>query len=212
MTSKMKILDAAIEVFAEKGKHGITMEEIGAKAGINKAMVYYYYTSKDILYFEVLVDILRNRVAEFENIQIRDKESDDHIAAIERLIRHYFSVSNQDYNRSRIMQEAIVSYPQKLMKALEIVTGEFKNANCFQDEFLSILRKGIGDSTFRNINPEHTFISIIGMSSIYSLMGKAISETFLGLPVGDEGAFLEKRENAIIDLVLYGICSRGDRH
>ncbi len=210
MTSKMKILNAAIKVFAEKGKHGATMDEIGAAAGINKAMVYYYYTSKDILYYEVLVDILKNQLTEIESIQMRDKKPANYIAAIEQVIRHFFSSFNQDFNRSKIMLEAVVNYPQELMKAIDFITREFKYAGLFQNEFLSILRKGIKDSTFRNINPEHVFISIIGMSIIYSLMGKPIAETFLNLPVDNEKAFLKKRENTIIDLVLYGICTRED--
>ena len=58
MKSRDKILQAAIPVFAGKGRHGAHMEEIAAHARINKAMIYYIFHSKDELYFEVLKHIL----------------------------------------------------------------------------------------------------------------------------------------------------------
>ncbi|MCK4966429.1 helix-turn-helix transcriptional regulator, partial [bacterium] len=38
--TKEKIIQAAVEVFAEKGKHGARMEEIAGRAGVNKSMLY----------------------------------------------------------------------------------------------------------------------------------------------------------------------------
>ncbi len=58
METKAKIISAAIEVFAVKGKHGARMEEIAEKANVNKALLYYYYTSKDLLFKEVLKNII----------------------------------------------------------------------------------------------------------------------------------------------------------
>lgn len=44
------ILNAARKVFIEKGKQGARMQEIADEAGINKALVHYYFRSKDRLF------------------------------------------------------------------------------------------------------------------------------------------------------------------
>ena len=45
-----KILDAAKKVFTKKGMYGARMQEIADEAGINKALLHYYFRSKDKLF------------------------------------------------------------------------------------------------------------------------------------------------------------------
>jgi TetR/AcrR family transcriptional regulator len=45
-----KIFDAATEVFIEKGMDGARMQDIANHAGINKALLHYYYRTKDHLF------------------------------------------------------------------------------------------------------------------------------------------------------------------
>src|SRR5205823_7998720 len=45
-----QMLDAAVAVFAERGYHGASMDEIAAGAGVTKPMVYSYFGSKEDLY------------------------------------------------------------------------------------------------------------------------------------------------------------------
>ena len=52
--TEQAIFDAALRVFAEKGRDGARMQEIADQAGINKAMLHYYYRTKDRLYEAVL--------------------------------------------------------------------------------------------------------------------------------------------------------------
>ena len=51
--TEAKIIQAATEVFLEKGKDGARMQEIAQKANINKALLHYYFRSKDKLYEKV---------------------------------------------------------------------------------------------------------------------------------------------------------------
>jgi len=55
--SKYKILKAARKVFAEKGYDGARVDEIAREAGINKAMLYYYFSSKENILREVIINI-----------------------------------------------------------------------------------------------------------------------------------------------------------
>jgi TetR/AcrR family transcriptional regulator len=64
--TKATILDAALKEFAELGLAGARMDEIARVAGVNKALLYYYFESKEHLYegvieqmFVMMTDALR---------------------------------------------------------------------------------------------------------------------------------------------------------
>lgn len=50
-----RILKAALEVFAEKGFSAATMDDIAARAGVNKAMLYYYLGDKQTLFSQAVL-------------------------------------------------------------------------------------------------------------------------------------------------------------
>jgi AcrR family transcriptional regulator len=52
--TKAKLLDAALDEFAEFGIAGARVDRIAAKAGCNKAMIYAYFGSKEGLFDELL--------------------------------------------------------------------------------------------------------------------------------------------------------------
>ena len=53
-----KILDAATNVFIKKGMDGARMQEIADEAGINKALLHYYFRSKDKLFDAIFSKIV----------------------------------------------------------------------------------------------------------------------------------------------------------
>ncbi len=55
-----KIINAARAVFAEKGYSGTHVDEIAARAGVNKATLYYQIGDKDTLYANVIHRVLGN--------------------------------------------------------------------------------------------------------------------------------------------------------
>jgi len=52
--TQQKILDAATEVFSEKGFYGARVDEIANRAKVNKAMLYYYFENKEKLLEELI--------------------------------------------------------------------------------------------------------------------------------------------------------------
>jgi len=57
-STKEKIVEAAKQVFIRKGMDGARMQEIADEAGINKALLHYYFHSKDQLFREVFYGLL----------------------------------------------------------------------------------------------------------------------------------------------------------
>jgi len=73
-----KIFDAATEVFIEKGMDGARMQDIANHAGINKALLHYYYRTKDHLFNAVFEKIAGKMFAKFapvfdENLTLEEK-------------------------------------------------------------------------------------------------------------------------------------------
>jgi TetR/AcrR family transcriptional regulator len=56
--SKASILNAAISEFASRGPAGTRVEEIAARAGVNKSLIYQYFGSKNELYTEALTSVI----------------------------------------------------------------------------------------------------------------------------------------------------------
>ncbi|MCB9893728.1 MAG: TetR/AcrR family transcriptional regulator [Planctomycetes bacterium] len=56
--TKASILQAAIAEFAQRGPAGTRVDEIAARAGVNKSLIYQYFGSKQELYAEALNSVL----------------------------------------------------------------------------------------------------------------------------------------------------------
>ena len=65
--ARERILDAAEAVFAEKGFDGARVHEIARAAGVNKALIYYYFEGK-----AQLLDALMERIGE-ENQSVKEQ-------------------------------------------------------------------------------------------------------------------------------------------
>jgi len=205
MDSRDKIITAAIEVFAEKGKYGTHMEEIAAKAEINKAMLYYYYTSKDNLFQEVLQRILRTTTEQIiHNLNQGSTTNKNAVEKISQFVTTHFEVLAQNPNFAKIVLDALAGDSKDVQLAMEVIK---KDTEMLFPKLLALIEEAISERVFRKIDPLQVFISIIGMNLIY-FIGKPIAQTLLDFRVEDEQKFLSDRKDSIIDLLLFGIMSR----
>jgi len=76
--TREKILKAATKLFARKGFDGARVDEIAKKAGVNKALIYYYFKSKEEILEEImkvfLEESLRRKQKMLERPEQMDKE------------------------------------------------------------------------------------------------------------------------------------------
>jgi len=70
--TKEKIFMAASEIFEEKGYSGARMQEIADRAGINKALLHYYFRSKDQLFKAVFIVLLKKMFEKITSILRED--------------------------------------------------------------------------------------------------------------------------------------------
>lgn len=92
--TRKKILEAADEIFANKGLAGARVDEIAKMAGVNKRMIYAYFESKENLYVTVL-KIVYSRLAELEKTIDSLASPED---AVRKFIQGYFKFLNDNPN------------------------------------------------------------------------------------------------------------------
>jgi AcrR family transcriptional regulator len=79
-STEAKILEAAKKVFMEQGLYGARMQDIANKAGINKALLHYYFRSKERLFDEVFGGALTKY---FQNMEVLNDAS---LSVIDRVV------------------------------------------------------------------------------------------------------------------------------
>ena len=65
--TRNEILDAAAQIFSQKGYHGTSMQDIALAVNLQKASLYHHVSSKQEILFDLLnrgLDILISRVEE----------------------------------------------------------------------------------------------------------------------------------------------------
>ncbi|MBB6214203.1 AcrR family transcriptional regulator [Anaerosolibacter carboniphilus] len=71
--SKQRILDAALDVFYEVGFEGARVDDIAKRAQVNKALIYYYFKSKE----ELLTELININIDEMLLMKSQVLESND---------------------------------------------------------------------------------------------------------------------------------------
>lgn len=206
MDNRTKIIDAAIEVFANKGKYGARMEEIAARAEINKAMLYYYFSSKNNLFYEalrtILARIFKEINRELEKADLNDKNPTE---KIDRLARLHFKSFSRHLSYPKLVMNALINDSENLQKIfLQATEGAVFEENNIYDR---VFKEGVSQNMFRNIDYIQLMISVIGMNIIYC-WAKPIAEVMFNLNVCNEEEFMKLRENSVVDLILNGILKK----
>ncbi len=203
MTSRERILNAAIPVFARKGRHGAHMEEIAALAHINKAMIYYIFHNKDDLYLEVLKFVLakaRESLAFATYEDIKNEKSYEEV--ISNYISRQLSFFLENMNYTKIMIDAMSNGAEEIAVTMKYIK-ELERDNNTTIIFKSFIEKGKSEKRIRDIDTDQLVISMVGMVIIYFL-SHSITEVF-EIEVIDEAQFMEERKRSVIDLIMNGI-------
>lgn len=192
-TTKDQILDAAYEIFMRKGVNGAGIKEIAGRAGVNKAMIYYYFDSKEDLFIEVFrqaveesglktVAILEGRTPLFEKIHLY----------IDTFIENLLEAPQI----SGFVMNELNRYPELLT---EILLSEMKFDS-------TKLNEQLGEAADRyeiaRIDSRQLLVNIISLC-----MGPVINSSYysgiLGIDSREEyNDFLKERKGIIYDMTI----------
>ena len=201
--TREKIMMTAYEVFVEKGFAGARTQEIADRAGVNKAMLHYYFGNKENLYAETIIATLGKLFAEirpaFDDSGFSDEDR------LRRFVTGYVDFISANPGVPRLLVQDILSGNSKLPGLFETAFERVGVTRTFP--MVAVLEKGIERGTFRPLSIQHTLISIIGMSLFY-FIGKPIVDRVLEVDDADTTGFLEARKENIVEILLHGILTR----
>ncbi|MFM7734829.1 MAG: TetR/AcrR family transcriptional regulator [Alphaproteobacteria bacterium] len=108
--TKERILEAAEEVFAERGFEGASTREIAAKAQVNISSLHYHWASKDALYIAIVTRVLESLRERVRQSFVADGEGLDARQLIERSMGGVFDFFADNPHSARILLRRIVDF------------------------------------------------------------------------------------------------------
>ncbi len=193
-----KILQTATQVFLERGKQGARMQEIADRAGINKALLHYYFRSKERLYAEVF----RREIHAFLNTLLQAIQPNLPVeACLKDFINRYIDYLSQNTQLVRFFLWEIESGAEHLAP---IIRQMLEAQGDGQVPLLTLFQNAVREGSIRALDPVHTILSLIGMC-IYPFLARPVVEhVFPGIQVNN-GAFLERRKQEVFALIWHGL-------
>ncbi|MFH1176751.1 MAG: TetR/AcrR family transcriptional regulator [Acidobacteriota bacterium] len=194
---RRRILDAAIEVFAERGFAGAGVDEIARRAGINKAMLYYHIGDKAALYATVVIETIELiRTTIQENMEGQSDPRD----RLRALLGAFLSVVQESPRYPQMMlRELADGWTNLPPEALQRLTGVLAITRAILDD-------GRESGELRDVNPLLTHLLVVGsvlfMSAAQRLRGRAEALGIVpsGTPTAPEGLL-----EFLSDVLLNGI-------
>jgi len=190
-----QILEAAKNVFQSKGMDGARMQEIADKAGINKAMLHYYYRSKQLL-FEAVFKNAFSLLAPQLNTILNDDSS------IEEKIRNFTSnyisfIIKHPYLPNFIIQE-LNRNPEFVLKLKE--NKGFPNLEKFKKQVKNAIENGL----IKPISPEQLFINILGLN-VFPFVAKPLIMALINSDDKTYTQLMEDRKTEVSNFIINSI-------
>jgi TetR/AcrR family transcriptional regulator len=156
--TRAAILKAAEQVYAEHGLAGARIDAIAAAAGVNKALLYYYFKSKEGLYQAVV----GSQVREFQQ-QAREVLSAKGPAGpiLLRYVSYHFDFIGTHPNYPRIFQRMMMEGERTLERMIR------EHSVPLMKMLVALLERGMKSGEFRRMNKAHTLVSIAGLTAHY---------------------------------------------
>ena len=190
-----QILEAAKNVFQSKGMDGARMQEIADKAGINKAMLHYYYRSKQLL-FEAVFKNAFSLLAPQLNAVLNDDSS------IEDKIRNFTSnyisfIVKHPYLPNFIIQELNRNH-DFILKMKD--NNGFPNIEKFKKQVDDEVTKGL----IKPISAEQLFINIMALN-IFPFVAKPLIMAFTNSDDKHYKQLMEERKTEVANFIINSI-------
>jgi TetR/AcrR family transcriptional regulator len=191
-----KIFEAATIVFEEEGLSGARMQNIADRAGLNKALLHYYFRTKDHLFEAVFTALAKKMFMKFTPIFEKDLSLEEKIRFF---FREHITFMQHNPKLPGFILNEINHNPQRIQKLIKNI--EFKNL------WLTILNQHKDELYKYNITEETLpqIMTTIASLSVFPFAAKGILEVvFENLGV-DFDKYIELRKEFAADFVIKAI-------
>ena len=189
-----QILDAAQEVFQKKGMDGARMQEIADQAGINKAMLHYYYRSKQLLFEAVFSNAFALLAPQMNKILNDDSSIEE---KVRNFTHNYISfIAKHPYLPNFIIQE--MNRNPKFFEKIQ-QNAAFPTLEKFSQQVNLEVEQGI----LKPVDGKQLFINILSLN-IFPFIASPLIKGFLEI---DDKGFKELMIERRIDVTEFIINS-----
>lgn len=193
--TESRILDAAHAVFLRRGTAGARMTEIAREAGVNHALLHYYFRSKQRL----AEAVFRRAIGQFFPLMIGILASE---AAIEEKVRRVTSVQIDMLLANRDLPGYLLAelnhYPERAEQLLATMAGT-SPSNVRSRLFGTLgqqLDEAARQGTLRPIAPQQFVLNLVSMI-VYPFAARPLVMAIMGLDDAAFAAMMERRKAEI---------------
>jgi TetR/AcrR family transcriptional regulator len=122
--TRSRILDAAVREFSENGLAGARTEQIAEIAGVNKALLYYYFKSKEALYKAALESVVQRVVESSLSAMTPDRSAGEKVVGF--ALNHFDRIHSQRAFQSLMQQEMVRMRQGEKNSLNSIIEGIFR--------------------------------------------------------------------------------------
>lgn len=198
LTTAQRIAATAASMFAEQGLAGARMDEIARAAKVNKALLYYYFRSKEELHrfvLETLLSQLRSRVWDESNASL---PAGKRLAAV---IDHFFEFIRRHPNYPRLIQREMMSNGPNVAW---IVSEYYRPLHA---RLVALIEEGISSGEFRRVDARNTALTVVSNMVFYFAAAPVLKRILGHDPL--QPREVARRREAIQDLLEHGLLLSG---
>lgn len=194
-STEQKILDAAKKVFVAKGMAGARMQDIADEAGINKALLHYYFRSKEKLFEVIFTETVGRFIPRVNEIFSSDMGWKEKIGTFSS--EYIDKVLENPFLPLFVMNE-MHKQPEEFLK--KMWGGEKPKIG----KFLEQLDKAMKDGEIRPIHPAHLIMNVMSLC-IFPFIGKPMLQMIAG--VNDQQFFqlMEERKSLVPQFIIQAL-------
>jgi len=189
--TESQILNAAREVFIAKGLDGARMQEIADHAGINKALLHYYFRTKEKLFEAVFTEVAANLFPAIKQVLAAELAVKEKITFF---VKVYLTGIRENPFIPAFVINTLNSNPDRFLK--HIVKSGI-DPRLLQKQIDAEAARGL----IRPVKAEHLVVNVIAMC-IFPFVARPIVQNVFNMSNDEYRSYLDSRETEIVDFVL----------
>lgn len=195
-----KILTSAKKVFYQKGLKGARMQEIADDAGVNKAMLHYYFRSKEKLFDKVFEQSVKSVTPMLMNVFLEKTDLSTKIAHLIEMLIDFFL--EEPYLSNFIVNELSQNPDKLFMNIMDHKGGLMGEIIPLINEQIQVeIEKGTVKTDIRSAE---LILNIMSLC-LFPIMSQTVLQKTLGIDDERMRRFMNKRKQTVTQFVLDAI-------
>ena len=155
--NETKILEAALEIFAQHGFRGATIDQIAAHAGMSKPNLLYYFANKEAMHRTLIDRLLETWL---NPLRALDANGDPK-TEIQQYIRRKLQMARDYPRESRL-------FANEILQGAPRIADELRDLKSLVDEKAEVIRAWSAAGQLADVDPHHLIFAIWATTQHYA--------------------------------------------